>query len=72
MGDKFLVRGWRMECIRFADYMVLLAEVERILNGILRNFVKSSQESGMKINVKKTKRMVKTKLAPLHLSLIHI
>ena len=52
------IGGKRMECIRFADDMVLLAENEDIVNKMLEDLNNKCEEYGMKINKKKTKSMV--------------
>lgn len=52
------VGGRRIESIRFADDMVLLAETERTMIEMLKDFNKTCEEFGMRINKKKTKCMV--------------
>lgn len=52
------VGGRRIECIRFADDMVLLAENERTMINMLKDLNKTCEEFGMRINKKKTKCMV--------------
>ena len=50
--------GRRIECIRFADDMVLLAESEQTVNEMLEDLIGLCEEYGMKINGKKTMSMV--------------
>ena len=49
--------GRRIKCIRFADYMSLLAEDERMLKNMLME-LNRCEDYGMKINKSKTKAMV--------------
>lgn len=52
------IGGKRIECIRFADDMVLLAESERTANNMLKDLNEACVEYGMQINTAKTKSMV--------------
>lgn len=52
------IGGRRIQCIRFADDMALLAESEKMLRGMLFNLDGVMGEYGMRINVEKTKCMV--------------
>ena len=47
----------RTKCIRFADYMALLAEDERMLKNMLMELNDRCEDYGMKINKNKTKTM---------------
>ena len=64
MKNCFLTRGdvnmegRRVKCIRFADYMALLAEDERMLKNMLIELYHKCEDYGMKINRNKTKTMV--------------
>ena len=48
----------RIECIRFADDVNLLAEGERMLKNMLIELYHKCEDYGMKININKTKTMV--------------
>ena len=52
------IGGRRIKCIRFADDMALLAEDERMLKNMLMELNERCEDSGMKINISKTKAMV--------------
>lgn len=48
----------RIECIRFADDVVLVAESERTVNNMLKHLHDACVEYGMKINTAKTESMI--------------
>ena len=50
--------GRRVECIRFADDMVVMAESAREMKKMVGDLNTKLEEYGMKINKKKTKSMV--------------
>ena len=52
------IGGRRIKCIRFADDMALLAEDERMLKNMLMELNERCEDSGIKINISKTKAIV--------------
>ena len=52
------IGGRRIECVRFADDMALLAEDERMLKNMLMELNERCEDYGMKINISKTKAVV--------------
>ena len=52
------VGGRRIECIRVADNMAVLAEKEEAMNEMIRDLNLVCEEYGMRINKEKTKCMV--------------
>ncbi|KAJ4442802.1 hypothetical protein ANN_04395 [Periplaneta americana] len=56
--EGVIVGGRRINCIRFADDMALLAEEDMILRDMLLELNDSCEQYGMKINANKTKSMV--------------
>ena len=58
-----LESGGRIECIRFVDDMGLLIGDLRTFNGMVRDVSRTSEELGMKINIKKAKSMVINKIS---------
>ena len=52
------IGGRRIKCMRFADYMVLLAEDEMMLKNMLMELNDRCEDYGMKININKTKARV--------------
>ena len=52
------IGGRRINCIRFADDMALIAEDERMLKNMLMELNDRYEDYGMKININKTKIMV--------------
>ena len=52
------IGGRRIKCIRFDDAMALLAEDERLLKNMLMELAERCEDSGVKINLSKTKTMV--------------
>ena len=69
LDDRRGVRigGRRIGWIRLADGVALPVEEERTLTGMLRDFNKKCEEFGIRLNIKKTKSMVISKMSKLGL-----
>ena len=58
-GEKGVnMGGRRVECIRFADDMVVLSESEDELRNMMQGLNETCKKYGMRINIKKTKSMI--------------
>ena len=51
------IAGWNINNLRYADYIILMAESEEEIKSLLMKVKEESEKVGFKLNIQKTKIM---------------
>ena len=51
------IAGWNINNLRYADYIILMAESEEEIKSLLMKVKEESEKVGLKLNIQKTKIM---------------